>query len=1594
MGKALLPFIAFDNFSRNSTAGWGQSTTGQRWSTRSNANFKTNASNGVAVIESITSDDQKPRLITWATEAERKSQSMLFSFNPVSWSNGASQDFGPVLLYNDDDNYVTLRIQPGAINTVSLWRRLPSDKSIVALTPDKNTTISPNTESLRSNYDFVKNQWYWCRIEYNDSARQIRYRIWAETETEPTVWRQVFSFKAEGDTRVPQRKGTPGFMCFSRTPFVTHIRSVFLYSGSGPDYSTDGWAPDVSSGGGDPTFRDTFDNRTERQGFGRQAALWYGSVIDNPNVKPPRGVGTVDSGSARIEFTQAYAKNGGYWAFAGNTRSQDSAAEVTMNFRTSELKDTVTLRVGPRGREGINDDQVSGVGLGIQIPLKANSVIRIARRTSLKASGWETPNGSEGDVVEKSVTLAANTVYSVKVQIKPNGDGYTLRGKLWNAAETEPAAFDLVFSSAVSPVRKGAAFINASSTGSGSFQILEFAATSALTAPSLTAPINSFEVFSGVSREQTTTSAKVEFTYNGSVTEQTVATIEYYPINNPDNKVVLSSAENSVVFQEASRSFLPSSSFITGLSPNTTYRFSGKLEQVGVPTSSFAFEVTTKYNGVWIEKYFTHSVTTNSFTAAVLLRSDLTVSNYSDTTASIEYREVSLTGSRPWSNPLNLIKVSVAGSDNYNGYGGPAFYVQLNGLTPDRTYEYRITVTDSDGGINGTEVTSEVVENLLVTTYGRKPEMVWVDPSTEIQQSTPIEIIPEVTTARIRIHYKWDIEDEVKFIIEYREFGSQGTAPYAVTYQEDPRKFIRFTSNPSSKFWEAKLIGLIPGMDYSVDVIVSHPLGTVDGTTRYRLFFTTRRQSPIQTKETKHYVYKVYDKNGAFLSTWVDAGEPSFGIHENGGVSDMTIKLPRQASEASSDTSLTLGNRVDLWVIDHTSDGIGRNMVTDADFNLGGWTTASTWAVYPNGGIDNGACLKVDSKGKDAITSYALSEYLQAASTNDVGKPYRIIISVSNLLDQYEEKLRASNVNYKNIQDEATRTLQNLFPASFLSQGQNKAILSPEIERITDQRYGLLRRARETNNYKLLDSVELSFSTDSLDEISDVIDEVERQGCRVVINEQTEADSVPYVMMIAAKALKGQITAQIEYVDVFDPATGIISTKVSEESVSTFGSNWQVLKLEFTPPRGTRLMRVRLSSQGDTIGYVDKAQVMPQELLIYRGRIETIKTSISGDNESISVEVMGLVAQLTDYYVQFKQWVDRQPAKDQPKLVDLSIPEDEAPPPTLVENTNLIKFRQSDTTENRHAILFPEITQTGVSLRVYYDGDDNENATCVVYYTPNMNSAMSSRVFTAVTLDQFIYSIEQVQLLTAAAGSTVISTYPENTEFQVLSSTLSTTKESVYKWVEVRNVKDGNTGYVPFESMTNLRGSKSGGVSQVVLARTTTPKFDLWEGGTSSSGGGGGGGAGGGGGGSTTPAPASGTLTLGRDLSKWSDSELYAWRSQVLAEQDKYSKLKRKLQNDIENYRKVLITPIVDSLRVEITSNLSIAETQLKNINPYLNKLAQELRNIQAQLDKNAQKRYANSNYAASYGLDNDVRGSSSKQTTKNPPSTSGQNYE
>ena len=53
MAKSVVPFWAFDNFSRSSPKGWGSSTSGRQWSDNLSERYRTDGSAAVAIIDSL-----------------------------------------------------------------------------------------------------------------------------------------------------------------------------------------------------------------------------------------------------------------------------------------------------------------------------------------------------------------------------------------------------------------------------------------------------------------------------------------------------------------------------------------------------------------------------------------------------------------------------------------------------------------------------------------------------------------------------------------------------------------------------------------------------------------------------------------------------------------------------------------------------------------------------------------------------------------------------------------------------------------------------------------------------------------------------------------------------------------------------------------------------------------------------------------------------------------------------------------------------------------------------------------------------------------------------------------------------------------------------------------------------------------------------------------------------------------------------------------------------------------------------------------------------------------------------------------------------
>lgn len=67
----------------------------------------------------------------------------------------------------------------------------------------------------------------------------------------------------------------------------------------------------------------------------------------------------------------------------------------------------------------------------------------------------------------------------------------------------------------------------------------------------------------------------------------------------------------------------------------------------------------------------------------------------------------------------------------------------------------------------------------------------------------------------------------------------------------------------------------------------------------------------------KKYLYKVYDNDGSFITTWNDViSEPEFSIEINGGFSEMTVKLARGVFNFGENSDVAYGNRIRVYCFD------------------------------------------------------------------------------------------------------------------------------------------------------------------------------------------------------------------------------------------------------------------------------------------------------------------------------------------------------------------------------------------------------------------------------------------------------------------------------------------------------------------------------------------------------------------------------------------------------------------------------------------------------------------------------------------------------
>lgn len=437
------------------------------------------------------------------------------------------------------------------------------------------------------------------------------------------------------------------------------------------------------------------------------------------------------------------------------------------------------------------------------------------------------------------------------------------------------------------------------------------------------------------------------------------------------------------------------------------------------------------------------------------------------------------------------------------------FTKTVTGLTSDTVYEFRITYSDAEGvqGINPLYITA--------MSSGAAVEL------------TNITVSSRYTSAVVDVDYTYDTNNDSSVSIQYRRTMDSiwTTVPSS-----------RISVNRTTKKFTTILVALKPSTTYQVRAIIADPNGISEGTsdTRTELFTTTGVVSP-DSKQTKHYLWKVFDKQGNYLTTWHDAGVPEYSWHENGGVSDLRVTLNRKISTLQTpESGIDFQHRVDVWCLDPSSDGFGPNLMYDPEFDLGSWALAANASISSTGGPDDSKALNIDA----------------------------------------------------------------------LSSGTQLITRSPFI--------GLFN---ENTGFDA--------------------------GAAHVAADGGISHPVPIVIKAIAKARGARLTM---FAQAYDSDEEVIDT--SDERTDTVGTGWQTLRIEYVPPADAKYIRVCFQNDGVGFMYVDKVEVRPKEMLVYRGRIETFTPKIDQSKEEIEVEILGLVSLLSDDYIEFLQFVAIQPNSD------------------------------------------------------------------------------------------------------------------------------------------------------------------------------------------------------------------------------------------------------------------------------------------------------------------------------------------------------------
>lgn len=259
----------------------------------------------------------------------------------------------------------------------------------------------------------------------------------------------------------------------------------------------------------------------------------------------------------------------------------------------------------------------------------------------------------------------------------------------------------------------------------------------------------------------------------------------------------------------------------------------------------------------------------------------------------------------------------------------------ITGLTSDRVYEIQVSLFDIDG------IYGPYPMSITTQTFGQSSAMSFIGATTN------------PTSAIVNVFYLQDSNNNASLECQYKSVMDTmwTTIP-----------FSRFYADRVNNIFSTTLSGLSPTTSYNIRATLVDPDGIVEGTNPLlEGIFTTTGFTVEQDKQSKHYVWKVYNRDDEYLGTIPDAPEPEFTYYQNSGVTDLSLTLPRKMSEMTATGVIDFQNRIDIWVIDPSSNGMGPNFVDDGecDPTVGAWTLGSNCTYTTDGGPDGSSSLLI-----------------------------------------------------------------------------------------------------------------------------------------------------------------------------------------------------------------------------------------------------------------------------------------------------------------------------------------------------------------------------------------------------------------------------------------------------------------------------------------------------------------------------------------------------------------------------------------------------------------------------------------------------------